>query len=390
VEGSRRILDLCLRHYPACGAAHVLRARQMARMGELEPARSHIVEHLHSLEPPATADAHLLLATIALNLGAPAPVQTALGALTILKAQGSLTPMQARHARLLAAAVHSDAAAGAAKRPGGSWGISMYAPGAMRVLVLVPCMLESDLQALEHQARSQCMHPQGWDIEYRRCDPRDRIGAYNTALVESTHDMLVFMQPHLRRYQPALLTALARALQDADVVGCGGALRWVQKDWTLDLPAFKAWGLLRPSPVHEGMVDVHLAGDFDGPLVPDAVVLDGKFLACKPAAVRGTELDEALYDSQWLAEEDWTNRLHAAGHRLLIHRNLGLLTAGAGNPAPSGITQGQKQLLERLQLDPLALTIRNYESISAPGPDARAAQEAVDAYFRSVTNPKGD
>jgi hypothetical protein len=138
------------------------------------------------------------------------------------------------------------------------------------------------------------------------------------------------------------------------------------------------------------MVDIHLAGDFDGPLVPGAVVLDGKFLACKPAAVRGTELDEALYDSQWLAEEDWTNRLHAAGHRLLIHRNLGLLIASADSPVYIGITQGQKQLLERLQLDPLALTIRNYESTSVPVPDVRAAQEAVDAYFQSIAYPRGD
>jgi hypothetical protein len=97
-----------------------------------------------------------------------------------------------------------------------------------------------------------------------------------------------------------------------------------------------------------------------------------KFLACKPAAVRGIELDEALYDSQWLAEEDWTNRLHAAGKRLLIHRNLGLLVPSAGDPAHFGITQGQKQWLARLQLDPLALTIRNYDSISAPVPDAAA------------------
>ena len=381
VEGSRRILDLCLRHYPAYGAAHVLRARQMARMGELEPARSHLVEHLHGLEPAAAADAHLLLATIALNLGVPAPVQTALGAITILKAQGHLTPMQARHARLLAAAVHSEAPAGAAKRPSESWGISVGAPGALRVLVLVPCMLETDLQALEQQARSQCTHPPEWDIEYRRCDPRDRIGAYNAALAESTHDMLVLMQPQLRLYQPALFTELARALQDADVVGCGGALRWVQKDWTLDMPAYKAWGLLRPSPVQDGIVDMHLAGDFDGPLVPGAVVLDGKFLACKPAAVRGIELDEDLYDSQWLAEEDWTNRLHAAGKRLLIHRNLGLLAASAGNPTQFGITQGQKQMLARLELDPLALTIRNYESISVPVPDAVAAVAALERFF---------
>ena len=381
VEGSRRILDLCLRHYPACGAAHVLRARQMARMGELTQARSLLVEHLHNLEPADAANAHLLLATIALNLGTPAPVQTALGALTALKAQGHLTPTHARHARLLAAAVHSGPAAPPPAKRQSQWGVTMVTPDALRVLMLAPCILETDMQALEQQVRSQCKHPTGWDIEYRRCDPRDRIGAYNDALAESTHDILVFMQPHLQLYQPALFTELAHALETADVVGCGGALRWVQKDWTLDLPAYKAWGLLRPSPVREGMVDMHLAGDFDGPLVPGAVVLDGKFLACKPAAVRGIELDEALYDSQWLAEEDWTNRLHAAGKRLLIHRNLGLLVPSAGAPVHFGITQGQKQLLARLQLDPLALTIRNYEIISTPVQDPIQGVNVMSRYF---------
>jgi hypothetical protein len=174
----------------------------------------------------------------------PAPVQTALGALTILKAQGHLSPAHARHARLLAAAMHSGPDAPPTKRQSEQAAI-MGLPGALRVLVLVPCMLETDLQALEEQARSQCIHPPGWEIEYRRCDPRDRIGAYNTALAESSHDILVFMQPYLRLYQPGLFTELGRVLQDADVVGCGGALRWVQKDWTLDLPAYKDYETLR-------------------------------------------------------------------------------------------------------------------------------------------------
>jgi len=109
-----------------------------------------------------------------------------------------------------------------------------------RVLVLTPCLLEADRQALEQQIRSECIHPPGWEITYRRCDPRDRTAAYNETIAQSTHDMVVLMQPQLRLYQPALFTELAAALQHADVVGCGGALRWVQKDWALDLPAFKA------------------------------------------------------------------------------------------------------------------------------------------------------
>jgi len=397
VDGSRRILDLCLRHYPACGAAHVLRARQMARMGALLPARSLVIQHLHVLEPAAAADAHLLLASIALNLGTPAPAQTALGALTALKAQGHLTATQIRQIRLLSAArqVATQASVPSpaslpmrvAASPAPAPGVAGADP--LRVLVLVPCFQEADLQALEEQARSQCAHPPGWDIAYRSCDPRDRIAAYNQTLAQSTHDMVVFMQPQLRLYQPALFSELAAALQDADVVGCGGALRWVQKDWALDLPAYRAWGLMRPSPVRENMVDVHVAGEMDGPLVPGAVVLDGKFLACRPAAVRAIALDEDLYDTLSLAEEDWTNRLHGAGRRLAIHRNLGLLVPSAHSPVVPFVTQGQKHLLQRLQLDPLALTIRNYESSSAPVAGARVAQQVMDRFFNQKTDAKG-
>ena len=374
VDGSRRILDLCLRHYPACGAAHVLRARQMARMGQLLPARSLLIEHLPTLEPAVAVEAHLLLAGIALNLGTPAPAQTALGALTALKAQGHLRPSHGRHLRLLSAARQAAGAPLSSAPP-------RAAPGPMRVLVLLPCLLEADLRDVEQQIRSQCIHPPGWEISYRSCDPRDRIAAYNQTLQQSTHDLVVFMQPQLRLYQPNLFSELAVALQQADVVGCGGAMRWVQKDWTLDLPAYRAWGLMRPSPVRQNMVDVHVAGDMDGAVVNGAVVLDGKFLACKPATVRGIALDEELYDTLSLAEEDWTNRLHAAGRRLAIHRNLGIWVPSAHSPVVPFITQGQKQLLERLQLDPLALTIRNYESISAPVPDAYAGQWAMDVYF---------
>lgn len=375
VDGSGRILDLCLRHYPDCGAAHVLRARQMARMGELAQAQALLQAQLPRLAPADAADAQLQLAGVALMQGAPALAHEALAALDGLHSLSVLTLLQARQARLLSAALQ------AAKGAGGAQQAPQPQSPAMSVLVLVPCQQEADLYALAQQVRAHCHHPQGWAIDYRRCDPSDRIAAYNETLAQSAHDIVVFMQPQLKLYHPALFEELASALQDADVVGCGGALRWVQKDWTLDLPAYKAWGLMRPSPVDAALVDVHLAGDFDGKLVPGAVVLDSKFLACRPAAVRGVELDEELYDSQWLAEEDWTNRLHAAGRRLLIHRNLGILTPSASNPVVLAITQGQRQLLSRLQFDPLAITIRNYESISAPVANAAVGVRTLAGFF---------
>ena len=394
---SRRILELCLRHYPGCAAAHVLRARQMVRMGELLPARSLLIEQLPQLAPTDAADAHLLLANIALNLGTPAPAQTAVGALKAMNAQGHLSPAQVRYLGLLSAACQLASgstalplAPTAKRRTGAAVTVRQtQQPDGLRVLVLVPCHRETELQDLEHHTRRTCVHPVGWDISYRSCDARDRIAGYNDALSRSTHDMVLLLQPQLRLYQPALFTELAEALQHADVVGCAGARRWVQKDWTLDLPAFKAWGLMRPSPVRAGMVDVHVVGDMEGYLVSGAAVLDGKLLALRPAAVRGIGLDEDLYDTQSLAEEDWTNRLHAAGRRLVVHRNLGVMLPQATDRANPQVTQGQRRLLERLKLDPLAVTIRNYESISAPLADAQLAQRAMDRYFGSQTHTEG-
>ena len=106
-------------------------------------------------------------------------VETELGALPLIKAKGKLRPAYGRDARFLDAAMHSGPDARPSGLQGASWGVRMGAPGALRVLVLVPCMLDADLDSLEQQARSQCTHPPGWDIAYRRCDPRDRIGAYN-------------------------------------------------------------------------------------------------------------------------------------------------------------------------------------------------------------------
>jgi len=375
MPGAKRILDLCLSHYPACGAAHVLRARQMARLGELAEAQALLHAQIHLLQPADAIAAQLLLAQIALNLD---QLQAAHTAVEALDGFGALPPMQSRQLRLVRAAlqVSSPPPHLSARRPD-----QQHQGEGRSVLVLTPCRSEADLNALEQQARRSCHNPAGWAIEYRRCDPQDRIAAYNQTIDESEHDIVVFMQPRITLHNPAMFEELAQALAQADVVGCGGALRWVQKDWSLDLPTHKAWGLMRPSPVNDALVDVHLAGDFDQLCVPGAVVLDSKFLALNPAAVRGVALNEELYDSQWLAEEDWTNRLYAAGRRLTIHRNLGLLVAGSTNPAVPAISHGQKELVKRLQIDPLALTIRNYESITVPVADAGTGVSVLERFF---------
>ena len=375
MPGAKRILDLCLSHYPDFGAAHVLRARQMARLGELAEAQAFLHSQMHLLQPTDAIAAHLLLAQVALNLD---QLQAAHTAVEALDGFGALSPMQARQLRLLRAAlqVSSQPPVLSAQRPD-----KQHQGETRSVLVLTPCRSEADLNALERQARKSCHHPAGWAIEYRRCDPRDRIAAYNQTIEESAYDIVVFMQPRVTLHNPALFEELAIALDSADVVGCGGALRWVQKDWSLDLPTHKAWGLLRPSPLNDALLDVHLAGDFDQRCVPGAVVLDSKFLAFNPAAVRGVALDEELYDSQWLAEEDWTNRLYAAGRRLTIHRNLGLIVAGTTSPVVPGISHGQKELIQRLHIDPLALTVRNYESITVPVADAETGVRVVERFL---------
>lgn len=193
-------------------------------------------------------------------------------------------------------------------------------------------------------------------VSFQCCHPFERIEVLNQLLgdaCESQPDVVVVLRDHVDLGHPGFLSEIRKTLAFADVVSPGGALRWTQKDWAQDLPAHKAWGLMRPSHLAGDLYELHFAGNHAQKIITDAVVLDGQLLAFVPARVAAHSLDEEMGGAGYWAEEDWCNRIHHAGGQLAIHRTLGVVLHPSAEAQSLHTTHGQASLLKRLGLDPM-------------------------------------
>jgi predicted O-linked N-acetylglucosamine transferase (SPINDLY family) len=363
-DAANRIVELCLRNYPDCGGAHLFNARQCVDDKRHSDALALLNEHFASFKGVDLHESFLLLARVQLMMD---DKESAAQALKGEALCGGATRTHGLQAELLKTALVLPNECSANQ--------VHSATGTQTIRVLVPCEDEQALAEMERHTRSNCVHPIGWDITYERCSSKDRLDVYNDMFVTPQLGIVIVMQRNLRPCNPHIFLEVAVALEHCELLGCAGATAWRQKEWSLDLPEHKAWGLLRPSPQALEMIELQIAGRDRRKIVTEAVVLDGKFLAFRPSAIVGVAFDDELADSQSLAEEDWSNRVHCAGHRVSVHRNLGLLISESLTSYFSHSTQGQRRLLERLKLDPLALSVRDYTTISVP---VKSAQECVE------------
>jgi len=369
-DASQRILKECMRHYPANGGAYLLQGQQLMRMRHHLEAIEILTNHFSSFNETQAHDALLLLARIQWMLG---NADLAVQALQRQQAMGAANLFHKAQAQLLQMAL----------KPLQALPIQQLSPSFKRsILVLISSGESTTFEEIQSQVQATCTTPKGWDVAYSRCHPADRLAAYNEAIGSAQVDILIVMQRNLKVYNQNFFIDVAMGLEDCDLLGCAGALRWTQKDWSLDLPEFKAWGMMRPSVEADNFVELQIAGTSQQKIVPNAVVLDGKFLALKPSQLSGIEFDEDLSDTQWLAEEDWSNRVHLAGHRVSIHRNLGLFINESLETHPMNTTQGQRGLIERLKLDPFALSIRDFTALSVPVQSASYGFAVADTFLK--------
>ncbi|APW44478.1 hypothetical protein RS694_19450 [Rhodoferax saidenbachensis] len=354
VAAATRILDLCLKHYPDSGGAMLLKCRQLVTEKFHLEALNLLKQEHPKLSIEDAHEALLLEARLNLILNEPG------AALQVLQKQALMpepSDTQKMQGELLSTALSFDVS--------GERELPTY-PAQQSILVLVPCASAKIVEEIERHMYANCIHPERWDITYQRCEPSERLNVYNDLITSSEPGLVLVMQRNLRPWNRNFFFEVVASLEHCELLGCAGALAWRQKDWSVDAPSFKAWGLLRPSQQAQDMFELQIAGADRRKIVDGAVVLDGKFLAFKPALMGELLFDEDMSDSQSLAEEDWSNRLHLSGKRLSIHRNLGLLITESLVSFPAHSTQGQQRLWERLNLDPLSLSIRDYSSISVP------------------------
>lgn len=200
------------------------------------------------------------------------------------------------------------------------------------------------------------------EIIYKSCSIFDRINFINECLasVEQLPDVIILLRDHVEISHDNFLSEILWSLTFSDIVSSGGAFRWIQKDWTQDLPKYKAWGLMRPSHLSENLYELYFAGTDTRRTLTGACVLDGQLLAFVPSRVIDHKLDEEMGGSGYWAEEDWCNRIHLAGGRLTIHRALGVVLHASTEIGNLHTTHGQVNLLRRLKIDPMQIPVNDY------------------------------
>lgn len=201
-------------------------------------------------------------------------------------------------------------------------------------------------------------------ITFRTCGLAERIELLNEMLQEETFkhaDITILLRESIEIFDEDFIWEISAALENASVVGMAGGLRWTQKDWTQDLPEYKAWGMMRPSKLEDSLLELHYAGINAERIVNDAVVLDGKMLAFQPSKLKNYLFDEEMQGTDYWAEEDWCNRIALAGERLCIHRALPVIHYPMVSETNSLHTsQGQVRLLKRLKLDTMQIPNADY------------------------------
>ncbi len=236
------------------------------------------------------------------------------------------------------------------------------------VQLVRPCIrvlvVGRDLQKCQSRAQAlqELWHSHRDQLQMETCLFEDRVEQINGFMKQKTtaDEVIVVLREHVEIVNPNFLAEIVHCLNEADIVSPGGALRWVQKDWTQDSPIFKSWGLMRPSHLSENLIELHFAGSDQRLIIPGAKVIDGQIFAFAPSRVGEQLLDETLSEAGYWAEEDWSNRVADRGGRLLIHRQLGILVHPSLETVSLQTTTGQQRLLSRLGIDQMQMPVEDY------------------------------
>lgn len=223
---------------------------------------------------------------------------------------------------------------------------------------------DDDVEFEKHKNQIEALFQDGLRyIAFEKVSKMERADSLNLLLKKygSSDVMVLLLRDGVEPVDPGMLSELEAMLQRFDVVGPAGGLRWEQKDWTLDLPEYKAWGLMRPSLLNEALFELHFAGIDANAVVEGAVVLDGKFLAFYPSRLSALLFDDDMGDAGLWIEEDWCHRVFMAGHTLAVHRALGLVMHPTLEIQSIHTAAGQKNLLTRIAFDPLRLPNVNHD-----------------------------
>jgi tetratricopeptide (TPR) repeat protein len=205
-----------------------------------------------------------------------------------------------------------------------SVGQPLQGGGVLPLVSVICCSVSpAKLNVLVDCLNERLLH---WELVHIS-DARSLSEGYTRGLQKAQADLLVFCHDDIRILSSDFSLRLRSYLESYDLIGVAGS---TQCSGPAALwggpPASHGWICYR-----EGEKRCVSVGSAWGPVVPEAQVLDGVFLAGHRRVFEQVGFDEITFDGFHLYDMDFTWRAHLSGARLAICQDLMIEHASRGN-----------------------------------------------------------
>lgn len=306
-DSAMRIVDYCLREYPGCGEAIVMKTWQYIEKQAYAEAASLVAGGL-ATATSGLPDMYVQALRIAVYSGDKQAYQAGLIAFNELSSSLS-TFKDSFFLKLL----------NAGSNIVDQTGRYVAELLATRILVVVVGG-GADSSAVLDKSR----YP---DATFRYVSYGDRLEYYQEIDDLDSYDFVVLSRSDYTIYNFNLVDTFTRSLTNLDVVGFAGSRVWNRFDWLNGPAPNKEACVWLPIANREGMYELNLYTTSFNEIEAGMIVLDGGFLVMKPQVFDKFRSVEWPFDyggGDFLFEQYAANQLHSANYRLGVCKSLGL------------------------------------------------------------------
>ncbi|NMG14908.1 hypothetical protein [Aromatoleum bremense] len=373
-EAAQRIVDYCLRAYPACGTAHILNTQRLTADGKYDEAAAYLLERVEGFDAGDRFAVWVNIARFQLLLGRDEECRKVVALAATAVGEDASDRAQLRMLETCLKVRAGNRAVAGARQP---------SVAAMRIMVLIVVDDPAAFERKRDDIASRCELPAGVGLDFLRCSEQHKTRVYSAVLREPSADIVVIVHKNIDIHSASFFRDVVSTLAHCDLLGIAGARSWDRLDWRHSPADNKAASFMVPSGEKEGCFEMQQMGLERSAAVHGLSVLDGSVLALNRARLAGIaglgEFDPLLEDGAALMEEDLSHRAHLAGLRLAVHQSLGVVMDWRLALRNQHLGEVRWQLTQHYGFDPLTLRDEDRTIISVPvgSPDEGVAVQQL-------------
>ena len=203
------------------------------------------------------------------------------------------------------------------------------APGRISVVV---CSIAPDKLARLRMNLGERLAGEDWELIHVD-DASSLCEGYNRGVGRASGELIVMCHDDIRIVSPDFAAKLRAYLAAYDLIGVAGTTQVTGPSWGWSGPPHTFCWVSQAflTAPYRGDGPVTLLMGSRGPVVPDAQMLDGVFLAARRSLLQTLRFDAATFDRFHFYDLDFSYRAHLADAKLAICLDIALFHDSAGN-----------------------------------------------------------